>query len=92
TGSALAVRLAQAPEGERVGILADLVRAESGVVLGHADGEAVDVDQAFLEVGLDSLTAVELRNRLAAATGLRLPATVTIAQPTPRALAAHLAA
>ncbi|MFI6581779.1 acyltransferase domain-containing protein [Embleya sp. NPDC050493] len=88
--STLAQRLAAASEDEREQILADLVRTELGVVLGHAADESVEADQAFLEVGLDSLTAVELRNRLAGATGLRLPATVTIAHPTPRALALHL--
>ncbi|OPC80292.1 hypothetical protein B4N89_04435 [Embleya scabrispora] len=88
--SGLVRRLAAAGEGERDEILVDLVRTELGVVLGHAADESVDPEQAFLEVGLDSLTAVELRNRLAGATGLRLPATVTIAHPTPRALARHL--
>ncbi|WSY11404.1 acyltransferase domain-containing protein [Embleya sp. NBC_00896] len=90
TGSALAQRLAAVAEAERDDILVDLVRTELGVVLGHAADESVDADQAFLEVGLDSLTAVELRNRLAGATGLRLSATVTIAHPTPRGLAIHL--
>ncbi|MEU0934082.1 acyltransferase domain-containing protein [Embleya sp. NPDC005971] len=89
---AFARRLATASEGERDELLADLVHTELAVVLGHSPDESVDADQAFLEVGLDSLTAVELRNRLAGATGLRLPATVTIAHPTPRALALHLRA
>ncbi|MGW1995070.1 acyltransferase domain-containing protein [Embleya sp. NPDC001921] len=92
TESTFARRLAAGSQEERVEILVDLVRAELGVVLGHAGDESVDADQAFLEVGLDSLTAVELRNRLSAATGLRLPATVTIAHPTPRGLALHLGA
>ncbi|MCF2527157.1 acyltransferase domain-containing protein [Yinghuangia sp. KLBMP8922] len=71
--------------------LVELVRARTAVVLGHTDGdEPISADTAFLELGLDSLTAVELRNRITEATGVRLPATVTIAHPTPRAVAAAL--
>ncbi|GAA2908693.1 hypothetical protein GCM10010443_84710 [Actinoplanes cyaneus] len=84
--------LARMSADDRHVALTDLVNRQTAIVLGHAETATLDPGRPFLEAGFDSLTSVELRNRLAAATGLKLPTTLLFDQPTPGALVDHLAA
>ncbi|MFI0858636.1 SDR family NAD(P)-dependent oxidoreductase, partial [Streptomyces sp. NPDC021098] len=86
----LAGRLVGLAEGARLDVVVEVVRGCVAVVLGFGSSGAVRSGVAFKELGFDSLTAVELRNRLSAATGLRLPATMVFDYPTPHALATYL--
>ncbi|WP_026411148.1 type I polyketide synthase [Actinomadura oligospora] len=87
---ALRRELAALPEADRHGALVSLVRAHVATVLRYAGAGEVDPQRPFKELGFDSLAAVELRNRLRTATGLRLPATLVFDRPTPDALAGWL--
>jgi acyl transferase domain-containing protein len=86
----LARRVAGCSESERSQIVMEAVRAQIALVLGHDSAEDIDPRQALLELGFDSVIALELRNRMQVATGLELPATLLFDHPTPAALAAHL--
>ncbi|MDT5219567.1 MAG: mycoketide-CoA synthase, partial [Mycobacterium sp.] len=87
--SALLQRLDGLPEDEQHAILLDLVRSHIATVLGNTTPEAIDPDRAFQELGFDSLTAVEMRNRLKAATGLPLSPTLIFDYPNSAALAGY---
>jgi malonyl CoA-acyl carrier protein transacylase len=89
-GGSLASKLAASPESEWDGIVSELVRGHVADVLGHDSPEAIDPQRAFKELGFDSLAAVELRNLLSQATGLKLPSTLIFDYPTPAATAKYV--
>lgn len=88
--SALAHRLHGLPEPDQHAVLLNLVRSHIATVLGNVTPEAIDPDKAFQDLGFDSLTAVEMRNRLKSATGLSLSPTLIFDYPTPSGLATYM--
>jgi acyl transferase domain-containing protein len=88
--SGLAQRLASLPPHEAEAALLTAVREQTALVLGHPDTGRISPTAAFKQLGIDSLTALELRNRLAAVTGLKLPTTLVFDHPNPSALARFL--
>ncbi|WP_329222051.1 SDR family NAD(P)-dependent oxidoreductase [Streptomyces sp. NBC_01485] len=89
--SAWEQRLSGLADRERAAVVTELVRTEAALILGYASADAVVPTRAFRELGFDSLTGVELRNRLARLTGLKLPAGLVFDHPTPTALGGYLA-
>jgi acyl carrier protein len=87
--SALAQRLQGLSPVEQHNVLRELVCSQVAIVLG-TDGDDVDPDKTFQDLGFDSLTAIELRNRLKTTTGLALSPTLIFDYPTPTAVARHL--
>ncbi|MER5942381.1 type I polyketide synthase [Streptomyces sp. NPDC001928] len=83
-------RLAEVAAHERETVLAELIRFEVAAVLGFADPAALPAERPFTDLGFDSLTAVQVRNRLSAFTRVRLAPTVVWEYPTPSELAAHV--
>ncbi|WP_307834302.1 SDR family NAD(P)-dependent oxidoreductase [Paractinoplanes lichenicola] len=83
-------RLTSLPPAEAEKVLLEVVRTQTAAVLGHADISATGAASTFKELGIDSLTALELRNRLSAALGRKLPATMVFDHPNPRALTKFL--
>ncbi|MFP3992309.1 type I polyketide synthase [Streptomyces sp. E11-3] len=86
----LSGRLAALEPAERQQAVLDLVCSEIAVVLGHSGGHTIEPERPFQKLGFDSMTAVDLSNRLTAQTGVRLPATLVFDHPNPAALGAHL--
>ncbi|MEU5421796.1 acyl carrier protein, partial [Streptomyces sp. NPDC020667] len=89
-GTSLAQRLTTLPPADHEHAVLDAVRTEVAAVLGHDGPASVEPKRAFTELGFDSLAAVELRNKLNAVSGLRLPSTMIFDYATPAALAAYL--
>jgi pimaricinolide synthase PimS1 len=88
----LVARLAGVPSDQHPAIVEELVRGQVATILGHSSSSDVELDRPFLDLGFDSLAAVTLRNRLGAATGLRLQSTLAFDHPSPAAVAAYLTA
>ncbi|MFF3862588.1 SDR family NAD(P)-dependent oxidoreductase [Streptomyces sp. NPDC002209] len=90
TDSALAHQLASLAPAEAEAVLLDAVRAQTAIVLGHPDARRITPAATFRKLGIDSLTGLELRNKLSAVTGLKLPSTLVFDHPNPTALAQFL--
>ncbi|MBV8345978.1 MAG: hypothetical protein JOZ49_00120, partial [Mycolicibacterium sp.] len=88
--STLAQRLHGLSADQQHNLLMELVGSHTAAVLGHPDSPDIDTDRAFQDLGFDSLSAIELRNRLKTATGLTLAPTLIFDYPTPTTLAQHL--
>ncbi|MGV9271186.1 SDR family NAD(P)-dependent oxidoreductase, partial [Kitasatospora sp. NPDC003701] len=86
----LAERLAGLPAAERSAVLLDVVRAQVALVLGYSASHHIDVEQGLFEIGFDSLTALELRNRLGELMGRKLSAGLVFDHPTPGMIVAHM--
>jgi acyl carrier protein len=86
----LPAKLAGLDSAEQLRIITDFVRTQAAIVLGHDSATKIDPDRQFQDLGFDSLSAIEFRNRLRDATKMTLPATVVFDYPTPRELAAYL--
>ncbi|QNP67903.1 type I polyketide synthase [Streptomyces genisteinicus] len=91
-GPDLRRRLEELPPGQRTDAVLDVVRTHTAAVLGYGPEEPLEDRRSFKELGFDSVTGVELRNRLNAVTGLRLAATLVFEHPTPAAVAGHVLA
>ncbi|MEU7961773.1 type I polyketide synthase [Micromonospora humida] len=90
TGQSWERRMAALPAARRREAVTELLRGAVLTVLGHDPAGAMEADRTFKDFGFDSLSAVELRNRIGAATGITLPVTLVFDHPTPAALAEHL--
>jgi len=88
----LSQRFAELPEAERETVVLELVRSHAAALLGHASAEEVEPELGLLELGFDSVNAMELRKRLIASAGVDLPVAVLVSQPTVIGLARHLLA
>lgn len=88
--SKLSAQLHGHNETEQDRITLEFVRGQVALVLGHDTPQTIPPEEPFKNLGFDSLSAVEFRNRLQTATGLKIPATIVFDYPTPKALAQYL--